>query len=190
MLVRSFVKPGRVASGFRCWRQHITASATVETGLSPDLATHLTGAACLGAVQNTLKGLSPPLRHFTTSNLSLAADQLSEDKYDKLVDATLDDLYAKLEILLDEYFIEDADIELSEGVLKLALGSHGTYVVNKQAPNKQLWVSSPVSGPVRYDSHAGRWVYSRDGHDMHQRLEQELREVFREADLQLQPDVA
>ena len=36
-----------------------------------------------------------------------------------------------------------------QGVLTLNLGSHGTYVINKQAPNKQIWVSSPVSGPVR-----------------------------------------
>ena len=38
---------------------------------------------------------------------------------------------------------------LSQGVLTLNLGSHGTYVINKQAPNKQIWMSSPLSGPVR-----------------------------------------
>ena len=27
----------------------------------------------------------------------------------------------------------------------------GTYVLNKQPPNKQIWLSSPVSGPKRYD---------------------------------------
>jgi len=31
------------------------------------------------------------------------------------------------------------------GVLTLDLGSHGTYVLNKQPPNKQIWLSSPVS---------------------------------------------
>jgi hypothetical protein len=25
------------------------------------------------------------------------------------------------------------------------MGSHGTYVINKQPPNKQIWLSSPVS---------------------------------------------
>ena len=31
------------------------------------------------------------------------------------------------------------------GVLTLALGpGKGTYVLNKQAPNRQLWLSSPV----------------------------------------------
>lgn len=27
----------------------------------------------------------------------------------------------------------------------------GTYVLNKQPPNKQIWLSSPISGPKRYD---------------------------------------
>ena len=27
----------------------------------------------------------------------------------------------------------------------------GTYVINKQTPNKQIWLSSPISGPKRYD---------------------------------------
>lgn len=35
----------------------------------------------------------------------------------------------------------------------------GTYVLNKQPPNKQIWLSSPISGPKRYD-----WAVSGDGH--------------------------
>lgn len=31
-----------------------------------------------------------------------------------------------------------------QGVLTLDLGSRGTYVLNKQAPNHQIWSSSPV----------------------------------------------
>lgn len=43
--------------------------------------------------------------------------------------------------------------------------SQGTYVVNKQPPNRQIWLSSPISGPKRYDwdTERGTWVYSRDG---------------------------
>jgi frataxin len=63
------------------------------------------------------------------------------------------------------------------GVLTLSLGSKGTYVLNKQAPNKQIWSSSPVSGPVRYDWQNGRWVYLRDGHEMLERLSSELSEA-------------
>ena len=43
--------------------------------------------------------------------------------------------------------IKAADSFLQSGVLTLNLGPHGTYVVNKQPPNKQIWLSSPL----RYD---------------------------------------
>ncbi len=48
-------------------------------------------------------------------------------------------------------------------------------MVNKQPPNKQIWLSSPISGPKRYDwvvigdgqnqkegTAAGDWIYLRD----------------------------
>lgn len=38
-----------------------------------------------------------------------------------------------------------------QGVLTVRLGELGTYVINKQTPNRQIWMSSPVSGPMRYD---------------------------------------
>lgn len=41
------------------------------------------------------------------------------------------------------------DHALVQGVMTIDLGDHGTYVINKQAPNKQIWLSSPVSGPIR-----------------------------------------
>lgn len=60
--------------------------------------------------------------------------------------------------------------------MTLVLPPHGTYVINKQPPNRQIWLSSPVSGPKRYDwvvtgesmhqkegCGVGEWVYLRDG---------------------------
>jgi frataxin-like iron-binding protein CyaY len=126
------------------------------------------------------------------------------------------------------------------------LGRRGTYVINKQTPNRQIWLSSPVrcagsgpgpgacacaavqsaagappcpathclpalpppgpppptptphpppgppppptppppcpsarSGPFRYDfAGEGRWVYSRDGREMHEQLRDELRQLL------------
>ena len=66
------------------------------------------------------------------------------------------------------------------GVLTLTLPPAGTYVLNKQPPNKQIWLSSPISGPKRYDwvvqgdpqhkkegtdgvGSGGQWIYLRDG---------------------------
>lgn len=61
------------------------------------------------------------------------------------------------------------------GVLTVKLGSKGTYVINKQTPNRQIWLSSPVSGPFRFDyAGGGRWVYSRDGRELHRQIAEEL----------------
>lgn len=64
---------------------------------------------------------------------------------------------------------------MQAGVLTLNFPPNGTYVLNKQPPNKQIWLSSPISGPKRYDwvmlgegqhekegSGRGDWVYLRD----------------------------
>lgn len=61
----------------------------------------------------------------------------------------------------------------------------GTYVLNKQPPNKQIWLASPVTGPKRYDyvisesqgqkqdTGKGEWVYLRDGSTLSELLLQE-----------------
>lgn len=76
--------------------------------------------------------------------------------------------------------------------MTLAFPPSGTYVLNKQPPNKQIWLSSPVSGPKRYDWVAsktgggeapeggleegkeGEWVYLRDGSTLSGLLEEEV----------------
>lgn len=86
-----------------------------------------------------------PLRHVSSGQ---AAEQretyLDEAQYHHEADHTLDILCEELERLVEDAGIDDADIELSQGVLTLKLGSLGTYVINKQTPNKQLWLSSPI----------------------------------------------
>ena len=56
-------------------------------------------------------------------------------------------------------------MEYSAGVLTLVVEGVGTYVLNKQPPNKQIWLSSPVSGPKRYDwvAYAGDDAGGREG---------------------------
>lgn len=58
---------------------------------------------------------------------------------------------------------DEVELEVSMGVLKLRLispptssfeklrGQSITWVINKQTPNRQLWWSSPISGPRRYE---------------------------------------
>ena len=69
---------------------------------------------------------------------------------------------------LDNYFednphLDTPDINYSAGVLTIAL-TKGTWVLNKQTPNEQIWWSSPMSGPRRYEFEEGggkKWIWSR-----------------------------
>jgi frataxin len=78
-------------------------------------------------------------------------------------------------------------IPAQQGVLSIETKNQGTYVVNKQPPNKQIWLSSPLSGPKRYDwvvvgesmhekqgSGQGEWVYLRDNSTLAGLLKKEL----------------
>lgn len=69
------------------------------------------------------------------------------------------------------------------GVLNIIVPGIGTYVLNKQPPNKQIWLSSPISGPKRYDWIVDRdekggsnrqWIYLRDGSSLTELLNEEL----------------
>ncbi|XP_062937069.1 frataxin, mitochondrial isoform X4 [Cynocephalus volans] len=70
---------------------------------------------------------------------------LDETTYERLAEETLDSLAEFFEDLADKpYTFEDYDVSFGSGVLTIKLGGNlGTYVINKQAPNKQIWLSSP-----------------------------------------------
>jgi frataxin len=57
---------------------------------------------------------------------------------------------------------------------------YGTYVINKQPPNKQIWLSSPFSGPKRYDYIDGKWIYGRENQTLGELLRQEMATVAKE----------
>ncbi|XP_029916811.1 frataxin, mitochondrial [Myripristis murdjan] len=110
----------------------------------------------------------------------LEKSELTEAAYDKLADETLDALSEYFEDLADEPFTgRDYDVVFSSGVLTVKVGGdHGTYVINKQTPNRQIWLSSPTSGPKRYDWTGEHWVYAHDGISLHQLLSGEFSIIF------------
>uniref|UniRef100_A0A3Q0RG10 Frataxin, mitochondrial n=1 Tax=Amphilophus citrinellus TaxID=61819 RepID=A0A3Q0RG10_AMPCI len=114
------------------------------------------------------------------SNLKKKNMTLSEAAYEKLADETLDALADYFEDMTDEAFTGvDYDVVFSSGVLTVKVGGdHGTYVINKQTPNRQIWLSSPSSGPKRYDWNGGCWVYTHNGISLHQLLSKEFSIIF------------
>ncbi|KAB5594312.1 Frataxin [Ceratobasidium theobromae] len=110
------------------------------------------------------------------------ASDITTQEYHQASDTTMEALFDSLENLLDQRMDLPYEVDYSSGVLTLKLADKGTYVINKQPPNKQIWLSSPTSGPKRYDLDTahGEWFYHRDNTTMRSLLEEELSAVFGE----------
>ncbi|KAJ7380233.1 hypothetical protein OS493_010948 [Desmophyllum pertusum] len=104
------------------------------------------------------------------------ASTLDELSFHNIADETLDAVAELFEDLGETPSSPtDYDVYLSDGVLTVNLGAgRGTYVINKQSPNKQIWLSSPTSGPKRYDFKNGSWIYTHDGVCLHSLLSSEI----------------
>jgi frataxin len=79
------------------------------------------------------------------------------------------------------------ECNLASGVLTLTLPPHGTWVLNKQTPNRQIWWSSPLSGPKRFEYDDEEiWFSTKDGLSLGPLLQQEIAHVTgRTMELQL-----
>ncbi|KAF2460256.1 hypothetical protein BDY21DRAFT_280795 [Lineolata rhizophorae] len=110
--------------------------------------------------------------------------EISYEEYHELADGFLEELQGKLEEVQERS--EGLEVEFAAGVLTIDT-QQGTYVINKQPPNKQIWLSSPLTGPKRYDwvvqgesmhekegGGVGGWIYLRDGSSLAQLLKKEL----------------
>lgn len=78
--------------------------------------------------------------------------KLTVDEYEELAKETLTKLADYLETFPDRFSCDgEYDVNSAMGVVTVKIGLEtGTYVINKQTPNQQIWLSSPLSGPKRY----------------------------------------
>jgi len=106
---------------------------------------------------------------------------VSEEVFHERADDLLDALEEQLDPVVED---DDAaeDLSYAQGVLTLDLGAErGSWVLNKQAPNAQIWWSSPLSGPrrYRYDEDAQAWLYTRDESvELKSALAEELSSIY------------
>ncbi|KAJ0302998.1 hypothetical protein Brms1b_011815 [Colletotrichum noveboracense] len=148
-------KPAATAGLVVPARKLFTTSAVATRGIMPDTD-------------------DPKVPETPKEEVKTSVVELSDADYHELADTYLETVLTKLEELQDAR--EGVDVEYAAGVLNVTFPGAGTYVINKQPPNKQIWLSSPISGPKRYDwvvvgdsqnekegTAAGAWVYARDG---------------------------
>lgn len=126
--------------------------------------------------------IAPRFHYLTVRQLSVSSSSdPSVHEYEKVVDETLESLTDAFETILEKHRLP-SDVSYSNGVLTVELDKFGTYVINKQTPNKQIWLSSPFSGPKRYDFINGTWIYTHDGNSLHTLLNKEFSNVFKKDD--------
>ena len=104
------------------------------------------------------------------------SSEVDLNTYLRLSSETLESLNDRFSELIEDHEdrLRGADTSLADGVLTVQLSELGTYVINKQTPNQQIWLSSPVSGPYRYDIFRNSWVYKHTGETLHALLDREL----------------
>lgn len=104
----------------------------------------------------------------------------AEQAYHKVADETLHAAADDLESFADDHHHLAVDVEYAAGVLELGVhdGTH-RFVLNKQAPNRQLWLSSPLRGPLRYDfdGASAAWLNNRDSHSLLASLAADIEQV-------------
>lgn len=129
------------------------------------------------------------------SNMSTSGTEVPQEvidmtitEYHNKADFFLDNLLEKLEILSDDYPTIFPDVELNHGVMTLQVDELGPYVINKQPPNKQIWLASPISGPDRFDCIQGKWVSLRNKVSLTEVLTKELNIVFPEGVVDLETE--
>ncbi|KAL2614218.1 hypothetical protein R1flu_025910 [Riccia fluitans] len=149
--------------------QSLESSTGSREGVISSVAHRNCRASCSSAIKNYHSGVWGKSRFFSSSANSAGpapADPsalLDEELFHDLADDILHQLQEKIEILGEDQIVDGFDSDYSSGVLTIRLGKLGTYVINKQTPNRQIWLSSPVSGPGRYDWVESEkvWVYRR-----------------------------
>jgi len=134
---------------------------------------------------------SLPTRKFSGGSIvtTSTSKEVFEQQYERVF-GILDERLSES----DDLDIAELEVELtSDGVLKVSLEDVGTWVLNKHSVTRQMWLSSPISGPNKYNFHetgsedpetqslvqsGKRWLGERNRHSLHDRLEQEFRESF------------
>jgi frataxin len=92
--------------------------------------------------------------------------------FEARADATLARLLEAVEAAAGD----DVDAELVGGILTLELESGGTYQINKHAANREIWLSSPVSGAWHFawSEGDGAWRATKGGERLEDLLARDL----------------
>jgi len=98
---------------------------------------------------------------------------MNNTEFSKIAETTIACIAEKIEEQDKEASI---DVDLQGDILNLETGK-GIYVINKQSAAKEIWLSSPVSGPYHFFYEQGKWK-NRAGLELMAILAEELNIKF------------
>ncbi len=98
--------------------------------------------------------------------------ELDQTAFETIAERTLE----RFMDTIDEVLGDRLDVDFESGILTIEDRSLGQYVINKHAPNRQIWMSSPLSGASHFDHDAetGDWVSTRGADTLSGLLADEL----------------
>jgi frataxin len=83
---------------------------------------------------------------------------LDESRFSTLAGETLEHIAE----IIDDVLGDEIDVDIQRGIVTLELPGGGQYILNQHAPNREIWLSSPVSGAAHFAYDEGRWVSTRE----------------------------
>lgn len=96
---------------------------------------------------------------------------MNEAEFERHAAEVLESLFEQIEDQLGDWL----DIEMTGGILQIELPDGGAYVLNKHAPNREIWMSSPKSGAWHFAAdEAGAWRSTRGTEELTALLATEL----------------
>lgn len=99
----------------------------------------------------------------------------NDTQFNSLAEKTIENLFDSIEREIGHM----AEVDLEGGILNAELDDGRIYIINKHSPNRQIWLSSPLSGAhhFSFDSGAGEWVSTRGDARLIGLLESELSSI-------------
>tara|TARA_B100000686_G_C16683549_1_gene913354 strand:+ start:327 stop:650 length:324 start_codon:yes stop_codon:yes gene_type:complete len=86
---------------------------------------------------------------------------IDETEFETLAEEVLQRVCRAIEDVSD-----DVDVDLQGGVLTVELEDGRIFLLNKHAPMRQLWLSSPISGAMHFYYADGYWPSTRGAREL------------------------
>lgn len=91
--------------------------------------------------------------------------------YNEMIDRGFNYILDKMEPLSD-------NITEQEGSLSVNIKDLGEYLFNRQPVSYQLWGSSPITGPSRFNLQGDKWIQEKKNISLQEFLDLEIKNIL------------